>query len=126
MPRALQRLLPTLLALGTLATITPARATAGTYDVYSCRTPAGFDSALSGWTGTANEVGGVLVTNTCGEGGLGSFGGAVTSGPAPESGSRRFGHLPRRLRLRLTLCGFPGTGEGETPIGPGLGRYDRT
>ena len=84
MPRALQRLLPTLLALGTLATITPARATAGTYDVYSCRTPAGFDSALSGWTGTANEVGGVLVTNTCGEGGLGSFGGAVTSGPAPE------------------------------------------
>lgn len=84
MPRALQRLLPTFLALSAIAAATPTPANAGTYDVYGCRTPAGPDASLSGWTGTANAVAGVSIQNSCSSG-SGYFGGEVTAGPAARN-----------------------------------------
>ena len=54
-----------------LAAVPPAQAQAGRYHVYSCRTPAGEQAPVDGWTGSVAPAGATYTyaTNTCGEGG---------------------------------------------------------
>lgn len=81
-PRALQRLLPTLLAAIFVVLLAPATSRAGTYDVWSCRTPNGLDASLSGWTGTSNEAGGGYVRNEClTQGRIAAFFSTAPTGP---------------------------------------------
>ncbi len=58
-------------AIATASVVVPARAVAGLYHVYTCRTPAGEVAPADGWSG-AVAVGGKTddyADDTCGEGG---------------------------------------------------------
>jgi hypothetical protein len=63
--------------------VTDRAAASGSYDIYSCRTPAGSPGAVAPWVATPNTGGSVF--DNCDEPGV--FGAAVTSGPAFSTGN---------------------------------------
>lgn len=112
-----------LLALTTASSLGIASpSVAGTYDVFSCLTPAGASAPVTGWTSAVR--GGARAYDTCASGD--GFGGGDTAAESGAGVSWRFAAPPDTTITAFSLHRTIATPAGGPPAGRWYGRYSAT